>query len=153
EHPAWRAAAAAPSLRRVGARLRPRAAAGEGEPQDRAVDRAELPVQRTRVVGQPVSVADVPHAGRDLGVAAGGHVGVEMMLDLKAQVAGQQVKHGAAIDVRRAEQLAHVPSATRLAGRLLLAEGVGLVGEVAAEDDRVRPYVAHYVRGEVRGEG
>ena len=43
-------------------------------------------------------------------------------------------------------------AALRLVLDLLLAEGVRLVGEVAAEDDRVRPDVAHDVRGEVRRE-
>ena len=42
----------------------------------------------------------------------------------------------------------HAP--LRLVGDLLLAEGVGLVGEVAAEDDRVGPHVADDVGGEVR---
>ena len=59
----------------------------------------------------------------------------------------------AALDVRRAEQLAHVPAAAGLVRGLLLGEGVGLVGEVAAEDDRVGPDVADDVGGEVRRQG
>ena len=80
---------------------------------DRAVDGPELLAERAGVVGQPVAVADVAHAGRDLGVAAGGQVGVEVVLDLEAQVAGEQMKERAAVDVRRAEQLPRIP-ATRV---------------------------------------
>src|SRR5438132_8063401 len=58
-----------------------------------------------------------------------------------------------AVDVRRTEQLAHVPAAARLVGDLVLAERIRLVGEVPAEDDRVRPHVANDVRGEVGSEG
>ena len=107
-------------------------------------------LKRAGVVGQPVAAADVAHARRDLGVAAGGHVGVEVVLDLEAQVAREQVKQRAAVDVRRAQQLAHVPAAAGLIRDLRLAERVGLIGEVPAEDDRVGPHVAHDVRGEVR---
>ena len=35
---------------------------------------------------------------------------------------------------------------------LFLAEGVGLIGEVAAEDDRVGPDVADQVGGDVGGQ-
>ncbi len=48
---------------------------------------AELPVQGTGVVGQRIAFADVAHAGRDLGVAAGGHVGEQVVLHLEAEVA------------------------------------------------------------------
>src|SRR3954463_11829713 len=75
-----------------------------------------------------------------------------MVLDLVAEVSGGHVEEGAALDVRGPEQLAHVPASLRLALDLLLAEGVGLVGEVTAEDDRVRPDVADDVRGDVRPE-
>ena len=88
-------------VRSIRPRLRAHLAAGEREPQDRAVDRAELLVQRAGVVGQPVAAADVAHARRDLGVAAGGHVRVEVVLDLEAEVAREQVKQRAAVDVRR----------------------------------------------------
>ncbi len=64
------------------------------------MDGSELLVQRAGVVGQAVATAHVAHARCDLGVAAGGHVGVEVMLDLEAEVAGQQVKERAAVDVR-----------------------------------------------------
>ena len=47
------------------------------------------------------------------------------------------------------DQLAHVPPAAGLVGCLLLGERVRLVGEVAAEDDRVGPYVADHVRRRV----
>src|SRR6202043_2254141 len=75
-----------------------------------------------------------------------------MVLYLKAQVAREEVKQRPAFDVRRSEQLAHVPAPPRLLGDLRLAEGVSLVWEVPAEDDRVRPHVAHYVGGEVGGQ-
>ena len=46
--------------------------------------------------------------------------GIQVVLDLEAEVAGEQVKQRAAVDVRRAEQLAHVQAAARLIGDLLL---------------------------------
>ena len=45
----------------------------------------------------------------------------------------------------------HAPRCS--SSHLGLAERVGLVGEVAAEDDRVGPHVANHVRREVRGHG
>src|SRR4051794_35507277 len=133
----------------VRARLRPRLAAREREPDDRAVHHPPLLEERAGVVGQPVALADLLHARRDLGVARARHVGVEVVLDLVAEVATGDVEERAALDVRRAEELAHVERAARLVLGLLLAERVGLVGEVAAEDDGVRPEVAHDVGGDV----
>ena len=58
---------------------------------------------------------------------------------------------GLPVEVRRAEHLADVPLAARLAVELLLGERLDAVGEVAAEDDRVRPDVAHDVGRQVPG--
>ncbi len=134
----------------VRAGLRPRLAAREREPQDRALHHPELLRERARVVGQPVALADVLDLRRDLRVAGARHVGEQVVLDLVAEVAADDVEQRAAVDVRRADELAHVPAAARLVLDLVLAEGVGLVGEVAAEDDRVGPQVADDVGAEVR---
>ena len=75
------------------------------------MDRAQLLAQGPGVVGQAVAVADVAHARRDLRVATGGHVRVEVVLNLEGEVAREQVEEGAAVDVGRAGQLAHVPAA------------------------------------------
>ena len=77
---------------------------------------AELLAQRARVVRQAVAPADLLHLDRDLGVAVGGDVGEEVVLDLVAEVAGQHVEELAAGDVGRAEQLAVVPLAAGLLG-------------------------------------
>src|SRR6202007_175277 len=119
-------------------RLRARTPAGEREPQDRAVHRAELLAQRAGVVRQLVAPADVAHARCDLGVAVGRHVREQVVLDLKAEIAAEQVKQRSAVDVGGAEALAYVPAAARLLRYLLLAERVGLVGEVPAEEERGR---------------
>ena len=92
----------------VGAGLRPRLAAREREPEDRALHHPELLEERARVVGQLVALADLPHARGDLAVAGGRHVRVEVVLDLVAEVAADHVEERAALDVGRAEQLAHV---------------------------------------------
>src|SRR5271169_4640746 len=102
------------SLGSVWPRLRADLPTREGQAQDRAVDRAQLLAQGAGVVGQPVAATDLAHAGRDLGVAAGGHVRVEVVLDLEAEVAREQVKDRAAVDVRRSQQLSHVPAAAGL---------------------------------------
>ncbi len=75
-----------------------------------------------------------------------------MVLDLVAEVAADHVEQRAALDVRRAEELADVPAALGLGLELLAREREGLIWEVAAEDDRVRPHVADDVRREVRRE-
>ncbi len=58
------------------------------------------------VVRQLVARADLAHPGGDLAVAGAGHVRVEVVLDLVAEVAAHHVEQRAAIDVRRADQLA-----------------------------------------------
>ena len=68
------------------------------------------------------------------------------MFHLVAQVAADDVEQWAAFDVGGANQLADIPAAAGLVGHLFFAEGVGLVGEVPAEDDGVRPDVADDVR-------
>ena len=65
-----------------------------------------------------------------------------MVLDLEAEVAAHQMEQPPALDVGRAEHLAHIPAAARLALDLVLGEGLGAVGEVAAEDDGVGPDIA-----------
>src|SRR4051812_33352067 len=60
------------------------------------------------------------------------------------------MEHRPALDVARAEQLPDIARARRLVLGLVGREYVRLVREVAAEDDRVGPDVAHEVRGCVR---
>jgi class 3 adenylate cyclase len=66
--------------------------AGEGQPDDGSLDGAELVSEATGVVGQSVAFADVFDLGCDLGVAARGHVREDVVFDLVAQVARQDVK-------------------------------------------------------------
>jgi len=80
------------------------------------------------------------------------HVGEEVVLDLVAEVAGQEVEQAAAGDVGRPQHLAEVPVALRLVLDLLGGELVDALGEVAAEDDRERPQVAQQVCGGVGGQ-
>ncbi len=75
-----------------------------------------------------------------------------MVLDLVAQVPGEDVEELAALQVRRAEDLAEVPLAAGLVLRLLLGELLRALGEVAAEDDREGPQVADQVGGRVSGQ-
>ena len=62
-------------LPRPPAGLGPWLAAREREPQDRPLHPAPLLRERPGVVRQAVALADLPHAGRDLPVAAGGMSG------------------------------------------------------------------------------
>ena len=74
------------------------------------------------------------------------------MLDLMAQVAGQDVEERAALDVAGAEQLADVPARARLALDVARVEVVHAGREVAAEDDHEGPHVADDVGDRVRAE-
>ena len=109
--------------------------------------------ERPGVVGQLVALADVLDLRRDLGVPAARHIRVQVVFHLVAEVAADHVEQRAAVDVGRAEQLAHVPPAAGLVLDFLFAESVGLVREMAAEDDRVRPHVADEVGQRVCGQG
>src|SRR5205823_167703 len=80
------------------------------------------------------------------------HVRVQVMLDLVAQVPGQDVEETAAFEVRRARELAEIPGAAALVASLLFAVDAHTVGEMAAEDDRERPDVTDQVGGEVAGQ-
>src|SRR4051794_28661748 len=141
--------AAPVALAAVGPRLRPGLAAREGEAEDRPLDHPQLLHEGAAVVREAIALADVFHLRGDLGVAGRGHVGEEGVLDLVAEVAAGDVEERAALDVGGAGELADVPAAAALVFDLLLGEGVGLVGEVAAEDDRVGPDVADDVGGGV----
>src|SRR5215213_3413780 len=72
--------------------LGPRLAARERQAQDRALHHSELLMERPGVVGQLVALADLAHLGSDLAVARRGHVGVQVVLDLVAQVAADHVE-------------------------------------------------------------
>ena len=69
----------------------------------------------------------------------GRQVGEQMVLDLMAEVAREDVEQLAASQIGRAQQLTPVPRPAALIVGLLLAELVCPVGEVTAEDDRERP--------------
>src|SRR5207237_9094849 len=100
-------------------------AAGEGEPENLLVDRSVLAPELATVVRQSVPLAHRSDLRCDLRVAAARQVGEQVVLDLEGQVACQQVKEPTALQVARAEQLAPVPAAARLATVLLLGEGLG----------------------------
>jgi hypothetical protein len=51
------------------------------------------------------------------------------------------VEQRAAVNVGRADQLAQIPLRARFVLDVFLAERVGLVGKMPAENDGVRPYV------------
>src|SRR5204863_4222912 len=97
--------------------------------------------------------ADLLDPRRDLGVTGAGHVGEEVVLHLVAEIAARDVEEPAPLDVGRPDELADVPRPAHLVVDLLRGERVGLVGEVAAEDDRVGPYVADDVGRGVRPGG
>src|SRR5437763_1979209 len=70
----------------------PAARAGQGVAQDLADDGPELLRQPTAVVRQAVARADLPHLRGDLRVTVCRQVGEHVVLDLVAQVAGQNVE-------------------------------------------------------------
>src|SRR5271165_3521893 len=92
------------------------------ELDDLAHDASELLVQRTGVVGDAVALADLPDLVGDLAVAVGGEVGEQVVLDLVAEVAGEDMKDLAAGQVGRAEHLTVVPLAACLVLGLLFGE-------------------------------
>src|SRR4051794_31379220 len=100
--------------------LGPRLAPRERQPEDRPLHHAELPMERAGVVGQLVALADLAHLGRDLAVARRRHVGVQVVLDLVAEVAADHVEQRAALDVGGADQLADVARSAGLVLGLLL---------------------------------
>ena len=103
---------------------------------------AVLPVERTGRVGDVVLGGQCPHLLRDLGIPVARQVREEVVLDLEAEAAGEDVQQPAALEVRRAEDLPEVPLRPGLVLDLLLGEVHRAVGEVAAEDDHVGPQVA-----------
>src|SRR6187551_607752 len=107
-----------------------RSTAGESEAEDRSLHHPQLLAEGSAVVGQAIALADLFHLRGDLRVAGAGQIREEVVLDLVAEVAAGDVEQGAALDVRRSGQLAHVPTAATLVFDLLGAEGIGLVGEV-----------------------
>src|SRR5947209_5070344 len=119
-------------LAAVGPGLGAHLAAGEGEADDRPLHHRPLLPKRSGVVREVVALADLAHPGRDLAVARARHVGIQVVLDLVAEVAADHVEQRAAVDVGGADQLADVARPARLVGGLLLGEGVGLIGEVPA---------------------
>jgi len=74
------------------------------------------------------------------------------MLDLVAEVARGDVEQRAAVDVRRADQLAHVPGALRLVLHLLLGEGV-LYEDGTKDELAVTLHIGRLERGKVVGTG
>src|SRR4051794_11572714 len=115
---------------------------GKREAADLLDDAAELLAERADVVGDAVAPTDLADLLGDFGVAVGRQVREQVVLDLEAQVAGEDVEGPAAAEVCRAEELPVVPLAAALVLGLLLGELVGPFREVAAEDDRERPHVA-----------
>jgi hypothetical protein len=77
--------------------------------QDPPHDLPVLARQRPRGVRQPVALADLLHARRQLGVAVARDVREQVVLDLVRQVPGHDVEERVAREVRRAQELAHVP--------------------------------------------
>src|SRR3954471_19167435 len=80
--------------RPIGARFGCRLAAGKSQSQDRSLDAAKLLAEPATVIGQPVALADVFDLGGDLRISARRHVWEDVMLDLVAEVAGQDVEDG-----------------------------------------------------------
>src|SRR5689334_15522304 len=110
---------------------------------------AVLGPEPAAVVAHAVARADFAHARGDVGVARRRQVGEQVVLDLVAEVAGQPVEGAAALEVARAEDLAQVPLAVVLVLHFAPGEGLRVLGEVPAEDDRVGPHVADAVGDEV----
>src|SRR5258706_15958414 len=110
----------------MAATVSPRLHGGETEPEParRARERqsqdlprrgSELAAERARVVRKSVLLGERTYAGRQLGVAIAGQVREEVMLDLMAQVPGENVEERAALDVAGTEQLPGVPARSCLA--------------------------------------
>jgi hypothetical protein len=110
-----------------GSRPRPRG------PHDLLDHRSELAIQRAGVVWNAVALADLAHLDGDLSGAVGRDVREQMMLDLAAQVAAEDVEQTAAGEVGGAERLAQVPAAAGLVLGLFLGE---LIGEEVADRTR-----------------
>src|SRR5262249_54539442 len=126
----------------IWAGLRPGLPAGECQPEDTAVHRKPLLGKPPGVVGQRVALADILDLWSDPGVPAAGHVWIQVVLNVVTEVAADDVEQWAAVDVGRTDQLADVPTAAGFVLHFFCTERVGLVGEMSAENDGVRPHVA-----------
>src|SRR5690349_19807207 len=82
----------APLLAVVRAGLGPGLPAGECKSKDAAVHRIPLLGKSAAVVRQLVALADVFDLRRDLGVSAARHVRIQVMLNLIAQIAADDMK-------------------------------------------------------------
>src|SRR3712207_803717 len=92
---------------REGRVLKP--AVRQGESDDAVPGARDLPRQWPGVVGQAVTIEQVPDLRRDLVVAVAREIGEQVVLDLVGQVAGHQVHHSAPGDVGGTEHLSQVP--------------------------------------------
>src|SRR5690606_21758655 len=73
--------------------------------------RGDLPTHAAGVVFLAVAGGNLAHLAGHLGVAARRQVRVQVMLDLVAQVAGENVEQRATFQVAGAAQLAQIPVA------------------------------------------
>src|SRR5262249_35580218 len=152
---------------RCARRARPRSSTshdrlGRRVPDDPPGDAAQLPPQAAAVVRLPMAGGGLPppprpRPGRRGGAGGGdggrgGEVGEQVVLDLMAEVPGQDLEQLPAVDVRRPVDLSQVPAAAALVARFLLAVHPHAVGKMPAEDDRERPQVAHHVGEQIAGE-
>ena len=115
-------------LARPGAR-----GAGQRQAQDASPDVRGLAGQRAGRVREAEPLAQGADPRGELRIPIAGQVGKEVVLDLVAEVATEEVERRRSADVRGAEQLPQVPFPSALALDLLLGEGRGAVGKMAGE--------------------
>ena len=126
-----------------------RAAPRKGQTEDLPGGGAKLAGQRALVIGNAIAGGECLHPRRHLRIAIAAHIRVQMVLDLMAQVARQDVEQATPTDIAGAQHLPQVPMGARLAFYLFNGEVMGACREVTAEDNRERPDIADDIGDEI----
>ena len=105
----------------------------------------ELTGQRSGIVVLPVAVTDVLHLAGQRPVAVRRYCGKEMVLNLVAKIAGQNMKPLATAQIRGTPQLAQIPVSTAFAIQHRTMEDLGIGREVPTENDGKGPQIANQI--------
>jgi len=81
----------------------------------------------------------------DLRVAITWQIGIQVMLDLVAEVSGHERQYRPGVEVRGSQHLPQIPFWLGFAHQSLWSEFLCTVREVPADDDRIRPHIAYHV--------
>ena len=99
-----------------------------------------------------IALGNQAYITRQLGIAPRRQVGEQVMLDLVAEVAGEDMQQRPAGQVAGTAQLTQVPVSTGLPLQYFGCKYRRLLGEVTAEDHQKGPQVAQQIGHQVAGQ-